>query len=76
MQEAAEAYVTYQYAMYGMGNVPADLIRNSAQQVLSDEKQARNIGENVESQKVISALKENVSLAPKKISVEKFRELK
>lgn len=76
MQEAAEAYVTYQYAMYGMGNVSADLIRNSAQQVLSDEKQARNIGENVESQKVISALKENVSLAPKKISVEKFRELK
>ena len=76
MQEAAEAYVTYQYAMYGMGNVPADLIRNSAQQVLSDEKQARNIGENVESQKVISALKENISLAPKKISVEKFRELK
>ena len=56
--------------------MPADLIRNSAQQVLSDEKQARNIGENVESQKVISALKENVSLAPKKISVEKFRELK
>ncbi len=76
MQEAAEAYVTYQYAMYGMGNVPADLIRNSAQQVLSDEKQARNIGENVESQKVISTLKENISLAPKKISVEKFRELK
>lgn len=76
LQEAAEAYVAYQYAMYGMGNVPQELLRNSAKQVLSDERQARNIEENVETQKVISALKENVSLQNKKISVEKFRELK
>ena len=36
MQEAAEAYVAYQYAMYGMGNVPQDMISNSAKQVLTD----------------------------------------
>lgn len=76
MQEAAEAYVAYQYAMYGMGNVPQDMISNSAKQVLTDERQVRNIAENVETQKVISALKENISLQNKKISVEKFRELK
>ena len=76
MQEATEAYVAYQYAMYGMGNVPQDMISNSAKQVLTDERQVRNIAENVETQKVISALKENISLQNKKISVEKFRELK
>lgn len=76
MQEAAEAYVAYQYAMYGMGDVPQDMISNSAKQVLTDERQVRNIAENVETQKVISALKENISLQNKKISVEKFRELK
>lgn len=76
LMEAAEAYMAYQYAMYGMGNVPQDMIRDAALRALSDERQARQIEENLENQKVISALKENVSFQNKKISVEKFRELK
>lgn len=75
LNEAAQAYVAYQYAMYGMGNVPEDLIRSAAQQVLSDEKQSRQIVENVETQKVISTVKGQVSLSSKDISVEEFRQL-
>lgn len=75
LKEAALAYVSYQYAMYGMGNVPQDLLENAAQQVLSDEKQSRNIYDNVEVQKVIGAVKGAISFDPKKISVEDFRVL-
>ena len=51
LREAAESYVAYQYAMYG-------------------------ITESVEEQKVIAAVRDVISLNAKKISVEKFRELK
>ena len=59
-----------------MGNVPEELIKQAAGQVLTDNRQARQIEENVETQKVVAALKENITLDNKKISVEKFRELK
>ncbi|MDD6253472.1 MAG: trigger factor [Bacteroidales bacterium] len=75
IKEAAEAYVAYQYAQYGMGNVPDTLLKESAERVMKDENTARRIIENVENQKVIAAAKEAVSLKNKKISVEKFREL-
>ena len=76
LREAAEAYVAYQYAMYGMGNVPQELLRGAAENVMKDENQMRRVTESVEEQKVISAVKEVITQAPKKISVEKFRELK
>lgn len=76
MEEAARSFVAYQYAMYGMGNVPEQLLAEAAKNVLNDERQARQVFESVEDQKVFAVLKENVTLTSKKISVEKFRELK
>ena len=76
LREAAEAYVAYQYAMYGMGNVPQELLKGAAENVMKDENQMRRVTESVEEQKVIAAVKDVISLASKKISVEKFRELK
>lgn len=76
MEDAAKGFVAYQYAMYGLGNVPDEMLTEAAQNVLKDERQSRQIYESVEDQKVISALKENVSLNTEEISVEKFRELK
>ena len=76
MLEAAKAYAAYQYAMYGMGNVPEELLTDAAAQMLKDERQMRNIEENVENEKVIAAVKEKITLQNKKISEEKFRELK
>ena len=76
LEEAAKAYVTYQYAMYGMGNVPEDIINNSVQQMMADSKQIDRLAEQVEDNKVISRLKEEITIAAKKITSEKFRELK
>ncbi len=76
MQEAAEAFVTYQYAMYGMGGVPQDMIKEAAKSVLADERQSRNLWESVQDNKVLTELKKVVSYTSKKISVEKFRDLK
>lgn len=72
---AAMQFVTYQYAMYGMANVPAEYIKETAVEMLKDRNQFERIHFNVESQKVIETLKENVSVTEKKISLDKFREL-
>ena len=76
MVEAAKAYASYQYAMYGMGNVPEQFITDAAMNILKDERQIRNIEESVENEKVVAAVKEAVTLQNKKISEAKFRELK
>jgi FKBP-type peptidyl-prolyl cis-trans isomerase (trigger factor) len=76
MVEAAKAYASYQYAMYGMGNVPEQFITDAAMNILKDERQVRNIEESVENEKVIAAVKDIVSLPSKRISEAKFRELK
>lgn len=75
VEEAAKAYVAYQYAQYGMGNVPETILAESAERVMKDENTGRRIIENVENQKVIEAVKGAVSLKNKTVSVEKFREL-
>ena len=76
IEEAAHAFVAYQYAMYGMGNVPEEIIKDAAKNVLSDRKQIDRLVEQVEDQKVIGKLKEEMSIKSKKITSEKFRELK
>ena len=73
--EAARGYAAYQYAMYGMGNVPADMLDDAAKHILSDENQRRRMEEQVEDNKALQAVRENVTLQPKKISEEKFRAL-
>ena len=76
IQEAAEGYVAYQYAMYGMGNVPEDMIKSAARNVLEDENQVRRLEEQVEDNKTIAAVREKVTVQSKKISEDKFRALK
>ena len=76
LREAAESYVAYQYAMYGMGNVPEDLIKGAARNVLEDENQVRRLEEQVEDNKSIAAVREKVTVQTKKISEDKFRALK
>ena len=76
IQAAAEGYVAYQYAMYGMAGVPQDIIRSSAQNMLQDENQYRRLEEQCEDNKTIARVREEVTLQTKKISQDKFRELK
>lgn len=76
LKEAAEGFVTYQYAMYGLGNVPAELIQQAAADMLANQQQVSRLQEQVENSKVLEALKNDITIKDKKISVEKFRELK
>jgi trigger factor len=76
MKDAAEGYVAYQYAMYGLSDVPHEQIHAAAHQVLADEKQAQRIEEQVEDQKVVAAFRDAVTLSEENITVEKFRDLK
>ena len=72
---SAKGFAAYQFAMYGMNNVPEDQLEAFAKNILSQEEQSRRIFDQVENEKTIAAVREVVTLKKKKISVEKFREL-
>lgn len=74
--DAAKGYAAYQYAMYGMGNLSDEILTDAAHHFLQDERHSRNIEEFVENDKAVAAVKEHAALDDKKISLEKFRELK
>ena len=73
---SAKGYAAYQFAMYGIGNVPEDQLESYARTILSQEKESRRVLEQVEDSKTLAAVKGAVTVKEKKISVEKFRELK
>ena len=72
---SAKGFAAYQFAMYGMNNVPEEQLESFAKNILSQEEQGRRILDQVENEKSFAAVREVVSLKKKKISVEKFREL-
>ena len=74
--DAAKAYAAYQYAMYGMGNVPEQILSDAALEMLKDERRVRDLAENVENEKVIAAVKQAITIEVKDISEADFRELK
>ena len=73
---SAKGFAAYQFAMYGMNNVPEEQLEAFAKNILSQEDQGRRILDKVEDDKTFEAVREVVTLKKKKISVEKFRELK
>ena len=75
LYEAAKAYVTYQYAMYGIGNVPEDMVMEAVGNIMKDRRQLERLSEQVEDRKVLDKIKETITIKDKKISSEKFREL-
>ena len=76
IQDAAVGYVHYQYAMYGMPNVPEEIVKDAVQNMMGDRKQIDRLVEQVEDNKVLGKLKEEITIKAKKITSEKFRELK
>ena len=73
---SAKGFAAYQFAMYGMNNVPEEQLEAFAKNILSQEEQGRRILDQVENDKTFAAVREVVTLKKKKISVDKFRELK
>lgn len=74
--EEAKNFARYQYSMYGIMDAPEDAIENFAKNILQDESNFNRIVENVQARKTIAAVKENITVKAKKISADKFRELK
>jgi len=73
---SAKGFAAYQYAMYGINNVPDEQLEAFAKSILSQEKDSRRIIEQVETEKTVAAAREMVTLKKKKVSVKNFRELK
>ena len=73
---SARGFAAYQFAMYGMPNVPAGQLDKYAKSILADENQSRRIVDQVESEKAIAAVKPELKINKKSVSVEQFRELK
>lgn len=73
---SAKGFAAYQFAMYGMNNVPDEQLEAFAKNILAQEDQSRRVYDQVENQKAVEAVRPEVTLKKKKISVEKFRELK
>lgn len=74
--DAAESYVKYQYAMYGLPEVPAEMMKEAVNNILGDRRQVENLVERIEDEKVLGKIRETITLKAKKITSEKFRELK
>jgi trigger factor len=62
MIQSAVAMARYQFAMYGMNDVADEHLIKYAESMLANEKEARNLYERAEENKVISYIRENVSV--------------
>ena len=74
LDKEAKALAAYQFAMYGMNDVPEDQLAGFADRLLGDDDQARRLYDKVESDKVIAYVKDTVTLDKKKSTIEKMRQ--
>ncbi len=71
----AKNIAAYQFAMYGLPNVPEEQLNQYAESLLSNEKEGRRIFDKVEEDKVIAYVRSLVKLDKKSVSVDKLREM-
>jgi trigger factor len=75
IREYAKKATRAQFAQYGMANVPDDLLENYSKEMLKKEETVRNLINKAMEDKLISVLKEQVTLEPKEVTVEEFQKL-
>jgi trigger factor len=66
----AKQMAKYQFAMYGLNDVPQEQLDSYAEAILANEKEGRRIVEKTEQDKVIGWVKSVVTLDEKEISIE------
>ena len=66
----AKQMAKYQFAMYGLNDVPEEQLNHYAESILANEKEGRRIVEKTEQDKVIGYVKSVVTLEEKEISIE------
>ena len=65
----------YQFAMYGLNNVPDEQLTQYAESLLGNEKEGRRIYEKTEEDKVLAYVKGVVSLDVKDITIDELQKL-
>ena len=73
--ETAKAQTRAQFAQYGMGNVPDEVITQYASEQLKKQEQAETLVARTVERKLRAALKEVVKLQQKTVSMEEFNKL-
>ncbi len=75
MMRLARIYASQQFAQYGMGNLPDDMLDRYAGELLDNKDYSREISRRAFEDKVFAAIRDNVSLNEKTVSVEEFNKL-
>ena len=75
VMKQALSMASYQFAMYGMNNVPEEHLTKYAEQLLGDRQQAERIVEKVEDDLVLTWVREHATLEKKQVSLQEMREL-
>jgi len=73
--EHARKIAAYQFAMYGLNNVPQEQLDHYAESLLANEKEGRRIYEKSEEDLVIGYVRSVVTLKKKKVTIEKLQEM-
>lgn len=73
--EEARKVAQYQFAMYGMTQVPEEQLAKFAEMMLNDEKQARRLYEKAEEDVVLDYVRKTATLEKKRISSAKLRKM-
>ncbi|MFV0521842.1 MAG: trigger factor [Mangrovibacterium sp.] len=71
----AKKTAAMQFAQYGMGSAPDDLLENYAQQMLQDEKNRSRMMNQAFEEKVLAVIKGKVAIDEKMVSEEEFAKL-
>ena len=72
---AAKAVAASQFAQYGMGNVPDDVLARYAKQLLENKDYRNNIVNQAVEEKMYAYIREKVSVEEKTVSVDEFNAL-
>ncbi|HON54242.1 MAG TPA: trigger factor [Bacteroidales bacterium] len=75
LDEQAKKIAAYQFAMYGIPNVPEEQLEKYAQSLLANEKESGRILEKVEENLVLDFVKGVASLDKRQISSEELRKM-
>lgn len=75
VKSAAIQAARFQFAQYGMNNIPDEYLENYAQEMLKNREQVNGLVERCIDQKLTEALKEVVTLNHKAISAEDFTKM-
>lgn len=75
IRKSAEDYLRYQYAMYGLADVPESILSEQVVKMLQDQKQVEHLYESVEESKILAKIKETITLNPTAITSTEFKAL-